>query len=336
MLPASLTRIFSHSPRNPGAKTSGEAGPGPIRIAFRRMGLTLLSRVPAIAGMSAQNSQDFQGKVVLITGASKGVGLMAAQRFAGRGAKVVLVARNETTLKTAAQTLPRPEDVLTISADMGQLKDAERVINTTIKKFGRLDVLVNNAGFNSRGDLEQIPMQEVLQILDVNIRAPIVLTKLALPYLLESKGSLVNVASIAGCIPVPDEATYSATKAALRWFSMALHEEVAAQGVRVSVVSPGPIDTDFIMNTIDAVPDLVFSQPMVSPEAVADLVVARSIDGQRESKIARSSGFLATFAYLFPSVRRALLPALKRKGARIKARMKKERGIGATVGRTSG
>ncbi|MCR9143015.1 MAG: SDR family NAD(P)-dependent oxidoreductase [bacterium] len=279
--------------------------------------------------MSAADSHRFQGKVVIVTGASKGVGLMAARGFAAEGAHVVLSARSPGPLKAARQSLPRPEDALVVKADMANLKDAERLIKETIKKFGRIDVLVNNAGYNARGDLEEVALKDVLHILDVNLRAPIAMAKLALPHLQKTGGAIVNVASIAGCVPVPEEATYSATKAALRWFSMALHEEVAAEGVRVSVVSPGPIDTDFIMNSIDEVPDLVFSQPMCTPEEVAALIVERSVDGARESKIRASSGFLATFAYIFPGVRRALLPTLRKKGARIKARLKKERGLSA-------
>ena len=270
-------------------------------------------------------AQRFQGKVVVITGASKGVGLMTAMKFAREGAHVVLAARSPGPLKAALQSLPRPADCLTVRADMANLKDAERLIKDTIKKFGRIDVLVNNAGYNSRGDLERVPLKDILHILDVNLRAPIALAKMALPHLQQTKGAIVNVASIAGCVPVPDEATYSATKAALRWFSMALHEEVAAQGVRVSVVSPGPIDTDFIMNSIDDVPDLLLSQPIVLPEEVADLILERALDGARETKIRGSSGFLATFAYLFPAVRRLLLPVLKKKGARVKARLIQQR-----------
>lgn len=276
--------------------------------------------------MAQANSQRFQGKVVIVTGASKGVGLMTAQKFANEGAHVVLSARSPGPLKEALRTLPRPEDALIVKADMADLKDGERLIKETIKKFGRIDVLVNNAGYNSRGDLEHVDLKDILHILDVNLRAPIAMSKMALPHLQKTRGAIVNVASIAGCVPVAEEATYSATKAALRWFSMALNEELAAQGVRISVVSPGPIDTEFVMQSIDEVPDIVFSQPICSPQEVADLIVERSVDGVRESKIHTSSGILATLAYLFPAVRRVLLPALKKKGARVKLRLKKERG----------
>jgi hypothetical protein len=252
---------------------------------------------------------------------------MVARRYADEGARVVLVARSPGPLKAALQSLPRPEEALAIKADMANMKDVEKVIKETLRKFKRIDVLVNNAGFNSRGELEHVPLSDLMQIIDVNLRAPIALTRLALPHLLETRGAVVNVASIAGCVPVPDEATYSATKSALRWFSMALHEEVAAAGVRVSVVSPGPIDTEFIMGSIDDVPDIVFSQPVVTPEEVADAVIERSVDGQRETKMRSSSGRLATFAYLFPGVRRTLLPLLKKKGARNKARIKSQKGL---------
>jgi short-subunit dehydrogenase len=155
----------------------------------------------------------------------------------------------------------------------------------------------------------------------VNLRAPIVLTRLALPYLRKSGGgAVVNVASLAGQVPLPHEATYSATKFGLRAFTYALADELRGSGITASVVSPGPIDTGFIWDDLENVPDLVFSQPMSSPEQVAAAVLDCAADGRVERSLPRVSGWLATAGYLFPALPRAVRPLLEAQGRRAKAR----------------
>ena len=126
-------------------------------------------------------------------------------------------------------------------------------------------------------------------------------------------------------IPLPGEATYSSTKFGLRAFSMALAEEVRGTSVKVSLVSPGPIDTGFITRDLDAVPDVVFSQPMSSAEDVAQAVVACAHDGKLERTIPRVSGMLATAGYLVPELPRLLRPLLDQQGRRAKERFLRER-----------
>src|SRR5581483_2734001 len=109
---------------------------------------------------------------------------------------------------------------------------------------------------------EERSPEELVQIVNVNLTAPILLTRAALPYLRRrGAGTVVNIASLAGRVPLPHEATYSATKFALRAFSFALAEELAGTKIRISVVSPGPVETGFILTDLEHVPDLVFSQP---------------------------------------------------------------------------
>ena len=116
-----------------------------------------------------------------------------------------------------------------------------------------------------------------------------------------------------------EEATYSATKFGLRAFSFALAEELRRGGIRVSVVSPGPVDTGFLSD-IDGIPDLVFSQPMYSAEEVASVILQCAHQGQLERAIPRVSGYLTTLGYLFPKLARMLKPLFERKGRRVKAR----------------
>jgi short-subunit dehydrogenase len=262
----------------------------------------------------------FEGKTVVITGASTGIGESCARKFVKEGARVVLAARSKPALDALSAELgpevtqPMPTDI----SDVGQCK---RLIQEAQSRFGRIDVLVNNAGKNTRGEFEKIPLDDILGILDVNLRAPLVLSRLALPIMrAQGFGTIVNVASLAGRFPLDDEATYSAAKFGLRIFSFAVAEELRGTNVRVAVVSPGPVDTGFITDpaVIDTVPALVFSQPMSTADEIADLVLQSALDGARERTKPALSGRLATLSYLVPEVRRALLPVFERKGVREK------------------
>lgn len=269
----------------------------------------------------------FKNKVVIVTGASVGVGEACARFFAQEGANVVLAARSENIISDLAVELTEgaPKSIdshsIAIKTDVAKLRDCERLIEQTIAMFGRIDILVNNAGYNARGDVAECDLDSMDQIIDVNLKGPIRLTKLALPHLLTSpKAAVINVASLAGRFPLEGEATYSCSKFGLRAFSLALAEELDGTPVSVSLVSPGPIDTGFIMGHIEDVPDLVFSQPMSNAEDVAKAVLACAEDGVRERAIPAASGVLATAGYLMPALRKVAKPVLLRAGAKAKKR----------------
>ena len=269
----------------------------------------------------------FKNKVVIVTGASVGVGEACARFFAQEGANVVLAARSENIIGDLAVELTEgaPKSIeshsIAIKTDVAKLRDCERLIEQTIAMFGRIDILVNNAGYNARGDVAECDLDSMDQIIDVNLKGPIRLTKLALPHLLTSpKAAVINVASLAGRFPLEGEATYSCSKFGLRAFSLALAEELNETAVSVSLVSPGPIDTGFIMGHIEDVPDLVFSQPMSTAEDIAKAILACAEDGVRERAIPAASGMLATAGYLMPALRKVAKPLLLRTGAKAKKR----------------
>ena len=255
----------------------------------------------------------FDGKTVVITGASSGIGESCARKFAAEGARVVLAARSAEPLRRLVDELGA--DVAhAVPTDVADSSACQRLLAEAKSRFGSIDILVNNAGRNSRGPLEELPMDEMLQILDVNLRAPMVLIRLVLPTMrAQGAGTIVNVASLAGRYPLDDEATYSAAKFGLRIFSFAIAEELRN-------TSPGPVETSFILDesVIDTVPPLVFSLPMSTAAEVADLVLASAADGARERTKPALAGKMATLVYLVPGVRKLLMPLAERKGKREK------------------
>jgi short-subunit dehydrogenase len=160
-------------------------------------------------------------------------------------------------------------------------------------------------------------------VITVNLSAPIVLTRAAIEHL-RPGGAIVNVASLAGMVPVHHEATYCASKAGLRAFTRAVAEEFP--GVHVSTVCPGPVDTSFF-GDVGAVPDLVFSQPISTADEVADAVLRCIADGTPEIALPRLSGALATVGYIFPSLAHRLRPMLERRGAAAKRRYMQRKGL---------
>jgi len=261
-----------------------------------------------------------------VTGASAGIGAACARKLVAEGANVVLAARGTEGLERLAQELESGV-ALAVPTDVTDITACERLLRAAKDQFGSLDILVNNAGFNSRGPLREIPVGDVLQMVDVNLRAPALLTRLALPVMLaQGSGVIVNVASLAGLFPLDDDATYSAAKFGLRAFSFALAEELRGTDVKVSVVSPGPVETDFLMRLIDDVPDLTFSQEMSTADEIADMVLQSAFDGRRERTKPVVGAKLATMGYLFPALRRALKPALERKGRKAKEKYRARHG----------
>jgi short-subunit dehydrogenase len=273
--------------------------------------------------MAQRLAQRFSGKVVLITGASRpeGIGAATAQRFADEGATVAITARGAAGLEAvASQIRDRGGQARAFPADLGDPAACEALLRAVETEFGGLDVLVNNAGANTRGHVEHQDPAALANIIQVNLVAPIVLTRLALPRLrARGGGSVVQVASIAGQIPLEGEATYSASKHGLRAFSFALREELAGSSIHVAVISPGPVETGFLLDELDDVPDIVFANPMSTADQVAALIVDSAADGRRERTIPARTGALARLGAAVPALRRALTPTMVRRGKSAKA-----------------
>ena len=179
-----------------------------------------------------------KNKVIVITGASSGIGRALAREFASRGSKLALAARRTELLDELRAELPGT-DILIQTTDVSQETDCRHLMEETIKRFGRIDVLINNAGISMRALFEEVDLKVIRQLMDVNFYGTVYCTKYALPHLLKSKGSLVGVISIAGYVGLPGRTGYSASKFAIRGFLDTLRIENLKKGLHVLVAAPG-------------------------------------------------------------------------------------------------
>lgn len=186
---------------------------------------------------------DFTNKVVIVTGGSSGIGAAAAVHLSKLGAKLVITGRNEGNLaKTAEQC---EGDVLLTIADVNVEVDREKIITAAFQKFGRIDVLVNNAGVGYRADMMSTSMESFDDIMNTNVRSVFHLTQLSVPHLIKTKGNIVNVSSIAAVRANPSSTVYSISKAAIDQFTRCVALELAPMGVRVNAINPALIVTEF-------------------------------------------------------------------------------------------
>lgn len=179
-----------------------------------------------------------KGKVVIITGASSGIGRALAKEYAKRGASLSIAARRIDLLNELKNELPDTE-ILAIQTDITLENDCKNLIESTIQHYGRIDVLINNAGLSMRALFDDIELSAFKHVVDVNFYGTVFCTKYALPYLLSSKGSLVGIISVAGHVGLPARSAYSASKFAVRGFLDTIRLENLYTGLHVLVAAPG-------------------------------------------------------------------------------------------------
>ncbi|CAH0402613.1 unnamed protein product [Chilo suppressalis] len=230
----------------------------------------------------------FQDKVVIVTGASSGIGAAAAKLLTEEGASVVMVGRNKEKLAAVeAQCAALGNAPLVIQADVANDDDAKRIINETIEKYGKLDVLVNNAGVARYGNISDGSIMKTYdEVLNINLRATVHLTSLAAQHLVKTKGNIVNISSIAGTVPLPSSVAYCVSKAGMNHFTRGAALELAPHGVRVNAISPGPVHTDIMVNSgievdvtrVNRIRDFTALGRISQPEEVADLIAFLASD----------------------------------------------------------
>ena len=187
-----------------------------------------------------------EGKVVVITGASSGLGEAAARHLSAAGARVVVGARRVDRLKAlVAELTGRGGQALTLATDVTDRDQVKRLVDAAVQTYGRVDVMVNNAGLMPQSLLERLKIDEWDRMIDVNIKGVLYGIAAALPYMKQQRsGHFINVSSVAGHKVRPGGTVYSATKHAVRVISEGLRQEVKAYNIRTTVISPGAVDTE--------------------------------------------------------------------------------------------
>ena len=190
-----------------------------------------------------------KNKVVIITGASSGIGKALAEIFAKRKAKIVLAARSIDKLENIGAALKdEATDILTVKTDVSKEDDCKNLIAKTIEKFGKIDILINNAGISMRALFTDTDLSVIRKLMDINFWGTVYCSKFALPYLLKSKGSLIGVSSIAGYKGLPGRTGYSSSKFAMQGFLEVVRIENMKKGLHVLTACPG-FTTSNIRNT---------------------------------------------------------------------------------------
>ena len=235
-------------------------------------------------------------KVVAITGASKGIGAELAKQLAARGAKLVLAARSEKELEEVAAVCRKAgASVVTVKADVTNERDCQAIISGAVVAFGRLDVLVNNAGATMWARFEDIDDMSILKrIMDVNYMGAVYCTKHALPHLRDTKGLIVGISSLAGRTGVPTRTGYSAAKHAMVGFFDSLRIELDGSGVGVTMIYPGFVATGIRENATgpDGKPILVSpvkEGEVMGVEECARRIVA-AIEGRKREVVMTARG----------------------------------------------
>ena len=189
-------------------------------------------------------ARTIKDKVVLITGASSGIGRATALALGREGAKLVLVARRENRLKELEQEIGG--DLLSLILDLGDKRQVEQMIRAAHDRYGRIDVLINNAGFGFLGSVESTPHAVVREIFDLNFEAPLLASQLAIPIMRgQGGGHIVNVSSVVGKRGLPLSGIYCATKFALNGISESLRIELKSSKIDVSIINPAATETEF-------------------------------------------------------------------------------------------
>jgi len=256
--------------------------------------------------MSTQTSM--KGKVAIITGASSGIGKACAYEFAGRGARLVLAARNIEALDAIVQDLMlKGHEAIAVKTDVTSEEDCKNLVNEALKHFGKIDYLLCNAGISMRALFKDVDIKVIRQLMEVNFFGAVYCTKYALPHLLASRGSVVGVSSIAGFHGLPGRSGYSASKFALQGFLETLRIENLKNGLHVMVAAPGFTATNVRISALTADGSQQGVSPrdekhMMTPQKVAR-TIARGILRKRRNIIMTTEGKLSVLAQrVFPKI----------------------------------
>ena len=236
-----------------------------------------------------KHCMDLSGKVVVITGASMGIGEAIAKEFVHRGASVVFSSRDVSRAEAARQRVGALERTFALACDVTRRSDIENLLNQTLSRFQRVDVWINNAGYGLMDSVESMDISECRRMFDTNLFGTIDAMQLLIPVMKkQGDGTIINIASTAGHIAVPFMAAYCATKHAMRAMGNAARVELRGSGVNVLTVCPGYISTDFSLNAVKGKDRLrlgAAAKRGITPDRVARAVLRGYLGRKRELSV---------------------------------------------------
>lgn len=233
-------------------------------------------------------------QVIVITGASSGIGLATAKMAADAGAKLVLVARNEDALREVEKTLKAGDRVMHVAADVGKREELEHVASETLRQFGRFDTWINNAGASVWGRFDEVEDADHQKVMQTNYWGTHYGSSIAIRHLRTHGGALINIGSVESATALPFHSSYSASKHAVKAMTDALRVELQKSGAPVSVtlVRPPAIDTLFNDHAKNALPSAAtFPPPVYAPEVVARAILHAAEHPQRDVYIGNAKAF---------------------------------------------
>lgn len=196
-----------------------------------------------------KDMKDLTNRIAIVTGASSGIGEATARLLTQAGARVALVARSKDKLATLTKQLPGS---ISLPADLTDPIVIKKMINSCLKQFGRIDILINNAGRGYDAAIDQIELKKIRSLYDLNVFGPLIAMQLTIPIMTKQhQGSIINVSSGTSLMTIPSIGAYSSSKAALNMITLTAREELAALGIKVSVVYPYFTDTNFPINKLN-------------------------------------------------------------------------------------
>ncbi|XP_048258295.1 uncharacterized oxidoreductase MexAM1_META1p0182-like [Haliotis rufescens] len=220
-----------------------------------------------------------RGKVAIITGSSSGIGAGIAAVFSKEGAKLSLTGRNQKNLEEVVKNCKTKgsADVLINVGDVTNDAFRKTLVEATKKKFGKIDILVNNAGIATMSPLGAAPKELYDKTMAVNVEAPVFLTQLVLPYLVETKGCVVNISTCGTSTIIPNGGIYIMSKAALDTFTRYLAQEMASQGVRVNAVQPGHVPTSIMSGQLNKEESAMMEKSMIKATPIGRTATAEEM-----------------------------------------------------------
>lgn len=247
---------------------------------------------------------ELNGKVAVVTGASMGIGEQIAKIFAEQGAKVVLLSRDSSRAEAARHRVGHTDRTLALACDVRKHEDIERVVSLTLRHFDRLDIWINNAGHGLLDSLANADIAAIRETFETNLFGTIDAMQAIIPVLKEQGGgTIINISSVAGHIPIPFHAVYSATKFAMNAIGKGARIELKSAGIHVLTVCPGYVRTDFGANSIRGVaPKQVRPESVrgIAPERVAKAVLQGYRRQKREVVVPWYMHFTVKLYQLFP------------------------------------